>query len=159
MSAAASKNVVRSRTSAILAHPIQHGLRSTRSTDENEAVRWKQIFRRVVGLIQLTGAILPWLLPHAALALPLFICIYSSVSFLLTFKLANHYRMGEPTSRPVINDYEDDTLLNLPENRSNLSNSLRFAAAALFAPISAASLLLDALAERAKKLAEQAAMR
>ena len=159
MSAAASKNVVRSRTSAILAHPIQHAIVSNRTTDENNAVRWKRIFRRIVGLIQLTGAILPLLLPHVALALSLSICIYSSVSFLLTFKLADHYKMNEPTSRPMISKYDDETDLNLPENRSNTLNSILFAGAALFAPISVPSLLLDALATRAKELADEAEMR
>lgn len=158
MSAAASKNVVRSRSSAILAHPIQHAIVSNRTTDENNAVRWKQIFRRIVGLIQLTGAILPIALIGAH-ALPLFICIYSSVSFLLTFKLADHYKMNEPTSRPMISKDDDETDLNLSENRSNLSNSFQFAVAALFAPISAASLVLDALTKRAKELADEAAMR
>ncbi len=163
MSAAASKNVVRSRSSAILAHPIQHALRSTRSTDENNAVRWKKILRRIVGIIQLTGVGLATFLiatsPSTALALPLFIGIYSLVSFALTFKLTDHYRMNEPTRRPVICNYEDEIDLNHPENRSNLSNSLRFVAAAFFAPIAAASLALDALTNRAKKLAEEAAMR
>jgi len=163
MSAAASKNVVRSRSSALLSHPIQHALRSTRSTDENNAVRWKKILRRVVGLIQLTGVVLAATLiaisPSTALALNLFIGIYSLVSLLLTNKLSDHYLMNVPTKRPVICNYEDEIDLNLPENRSNLSNSLRFVVAAFFAPISAASLALDALTKRAQRLAVEAAMR
>ena len=61
MSAGASKRVVKARSSAILAaHPIQHATVTNRTSEENNAVRWKQILRQVVGLIQLAGVVLPW---------------------------------------------------------------------------------------------------